>query len=114
MKDAAISKGSSSRPGRRMATMLARMAKAVLRNAAAFLHVRPRVRALVVREIGRFPFLRRQLKSMLLHDQAAAISSQPGMTDDSPLSRRTERVLRDLERVCARANSRNDSHQRPL
>jgi hypothetical protein len=94
--------------------MLARMASVALRTAAAFLHGRPRVRALVVREVGRFPFLRRQLKALLLYDQAAAIASQPVMTDASPLSRRTERVLRDLERACARANSRNVSHQRPL
>jgi hypothetical protein len=94
--------------------MLARLASLALRSAAAFLHLRPRLRALVVREVGRFPFLRRQLKAMLLYDQAAAIPSQPVMTDASPLSRRTERVLRDLERACARANSRDASDQRPL
>jgi hypothetical protein len=114
VKDAAISKKSSSPSGRQIAPMLARMANVMLRNAAAFLHVRPRARALVVREIGRFPFLRRQLKAILLYDQAAAIPSQAVMTDASPLSRRTERVLRDLERACARANSRNASRQRPL
>ena len=94
--------------------IFARLANVLLRNAAAFLHVRPRVRALVVREIGRFPFLRRQLKALLLYDQAAAIPSQAIMTDASPLSRRTERVLRDLERACARTNSSNASRRRSL
>jgi hypothetical protein len=94
--------------------VLAHLASAMLRRAAVFLHVRPRLRAVVLRGISRFPLLRRQLKSMLLYGEAAASPTRLPMPDLIRLSRRTARVLQDLERARARADSRHGSGERPL
>ena len=76
-----------------------RLLRKSVRRLAVFLNTRPWLRAVVLREINRFPTVKRQLKKLLVQEEADNKGSAIPGIESGQVSRRTARVLNDLERA---------------